>query len=192
LLAVVPLGISQWSESFQSWDPLLHNILNYHTDFGILRLGLLVGLSRSVGWGYISSFNEVIMCLQRAEMNLQGCTKFRNELLEEMKFRFFTSRPCVCLELYFKGGIFCIFGCFGFQACFSLDKVTYYYLIETGSSSVLKSMVSSPNYIRGVIYRLFVLIMYPRMGLRTIKRIKQFHANTKVLKLGASGSKKMN
>lgn len=178
LLALVPLGVTLWSESFQSWDPLLQNILNYHTDFGILRLGVLIGLSRSVGWGYISSFNEVIMCLQRAEMSLQGCTKFRNELLEGMKFRCFTSRPFIGLELYFKCGIFCMFGCFGFQACCSLDKVAYYYLVETGSSNIFKSMISSPMFIRAIIYRMFVLIMYPSMGLRTIKKIKQFHANT--------------
>lgn len=36
-------------------------------------------------------------------------------------------------------------------------------------------MYTSPNVVRSVVYRTFVLALYPSMGLRTWKKIQQYH-----------------
>jgi len=178
---------------------MIHSVLDYKSDGGALRYAAIYNLIKANGWGFLSSLNEFIMCFQRAEMSLQGVYEFRDEELKKMKYRFMTSRFMIGVELYFKLGIFFIFSCFGFLACCGLDQVWYTFYREvhaadvaegygTGGPSYLdgylyslwnamRYMANSALFWRSILFRVFLLLMYPFMGVRTVKKIKKFHSD---------------
>lgn len=186
LLGLMPLYIPTWAE-WRNVDPMVHNVLDYQSDGGSLRYAAMYGLIKANGLGFFSSLNEFIMCFQRAEMSLQGVDQFQDEEgLKKMRYRFMTSRFIIGVELYFKFGIFCVFSIFGFVACCGLDLVWYRFFMEevyaagTGGGGgginnaylysiwyALRYMASSPMFWRSVLFRLFLLTMYPFMGIRT-------------------------
>ena len=179
LVALLPLSMPMYLPSLSHINPLVTNILQYNKDGGTLREGLIDGNFRANGWGFLSSFNEVCMCFQRAEMNLQGVKTFREIKSSKMKIKIFSSRLMVGVELYFKLCIFFVFSIFAFRACCGLDMVMYQYLTEVHENMTLLQKISNigvcPLFIRSTIYRIFLLVMYPTMGLRTAKKIRTFH-----------------
>jgi len=200
LMGVLPLCIPTWAE-WTTIDPLVHNILDYTDGESKWRYAMIMGVLQANGWGFLSSLNEFIMCLQRAEMNWYGIATFHQlskakgqDLIKqdhEERTKIMTSRWVIGFELYFKFGIFCIFSCLGFRACCGLDQVYYGYLMEahgdgmTGENGVrydfdeswkaIKAIIVSPMFIRSVLFRVFMLSMYPMMGWRTVKKIRKFH-----------------
>ena len=129
-----------------------------------------------IGWGFISSMNEFIMCFQRAEMGAYGIADF-NSISTQLKGRkFMTSNWMIGLELYFKMGIFWIFPLISLKECFRLDKVWYDYHMmfhpDLSFFNVFLSVCSSVVTMRSLIFRMFVIALYPSMGLRTLKDYK--------------------
>ena len=177
LLVILPLCLPLFWEELNFLDPLIHGVLDYHADGGLLRLNAMDGVIRANGWGFVSSLNEFIMCFQRAEMNMQGVKDFRD--ISTLQKRIFTGRLAIGIELYFKFGIFCVFSLFGFKGCCDLDKVWYGYISQVHDDmsfmTVVGSIFCSPLFIRALVYRVFILVMYPMMALRTFKKIKKFH-----------------
>lgn len=183
LLVFIPLHFPMYFERFMHWNPLVLGIFEYYGDGGALREAFIDGGIRANGWGFISSLNEFFMCLQRAEMNSQGLKVFREISngadSNKERQRIFTSRFAIGLELYFKFGIFCIFSFFGFRACCDVDMAMYQYSAKLNEGlpvwNIFRSLLSSPSFIRTVSYRIFLLFMYPTMGLRTVRKIRHFH-----------------
>ena len=167
-------------------DPLVHGVLGMEGTE--LRLAGMDRLLKANGWGFLSSLNEFIMCFQRAEMSWQGVGDFRD--LSRMRTRLFTGRTVIGIELYFKLGIFWIFSLFGFKACCDLDKVWYSYFIEstamtandTNVWNAMRVICSSPMFLKAVVIRVFMLSMYPFMGVRTMKKIREFHREGGIMK----------
>ena len=178
LLLLLPLSIPTCFQQFQHLDQLANNMIEYDDDEeGKVSFRAINGLLIANGVGFLSSLNEVFMCFQRAEMNLQGVIFFRD--IKMIQKRIFTSRFMVGAELYFKFGIFCVFSSFSFKACCDVDRAGFEYLNEVSGEMPIWRKVgtvySSPMVIRGVLFRIFMLSMYPFMGLRTAKKIKLFH-----------------
>jgi len=154
---------------------------------------------RASGLGFLSSLNEVFMCFQRVEMNLYGIEHFRdipsllpnppNGKKQQQPRLVFASRFVIGLELYFKFAIFCIIPFFSFKALCDMDISSISFLTGEAATAaaeatdyslaamflLLASLLSSPNCIRGGIFRIFMLTMYPSMGKRTLKKIEQYH-----------------
>jgi len=218
LVGVLPLCIPIWAE-WKTIDPLVHSILDHTNNTNDdettkWRYAMIMGVLQANGWGFVSSLNEFIMCLQRAEMNFYGIETFHQLSMMDRnsnnskkhhghqgeRKKIMTSRWVIGFELYFKFGIFCIFSCFGFKACCSLDKVYYGHWMEVHGNGdgngandfdeswkAVKAIVVSPMFIRAVLFRVFMLSMYPMMGWRTIKKIQQFHRDGKGDRKGKQG-----
>ena len=128
------------------------------------------------GHAYISSLNEVFMCFQRVEMSLQGVTTFRD--ISSMKYHFFTSNIIVGMELCYKILFFWCISLFACKACCDFDMALYKSIVESGGDDqstlkILMTVYTSPAVLRGALFRLFSVIMYPSMGMRCYKKIKQ-------------------
>lgn len=202
LLGVLPLCIPTWASELRNADPLIHDILNYTASDsgGKWRYAMMNGILQATGWGFLSSLNEFIMCLQRAEMNWYGIELFTQLNSYPGRIKVMTSRCVIGIELYFKFGIFCIFSCFGFRAICALDQVWYGYLTEINGNGVndlymswkvVQKIVASPFFIRTVFFRVFMLSMYPTMGWRTFKKIQKFHLERSPCKKNADGEIRM-
>jgi hypothetical protein len=220
LCLVLPLCIPIWAQ-LESLDPLFFAVI--HSNNSKARSGLIIACLRATGLGFVSSLNEVFMCFQRAEMSWAGIFKFSDiphmninmninrisnrghgNHTSQIPIRIFTSRFMIGVELYFKFCIFCIFSLFGFKACCNVDLSYLAYILdpeispasEVASKSIwniARLIYASPNTIRAGIFRLFMLAMYPSMGMRTAKKIRAFHRNngTRMIDGGGGGNRKI-
>ncbi len=182
LLTILPLGIPAWAKMIDV-DPIFHGMFGTMKNIGktfdqAMRTKMVLAFRSAQGFGFISSLNEFLMCLQRSEMNLLGIEAFHK--IPEFKGRkFMTSRFVIGLELYFKLGIFWIFPLISFKHCFSLDSLWYeYHMKQNPDSSTINALLvvcSSPTILRVLVFRLFMIMLYPGMGLRTLRKIMRFH-----------------
>uniref|UniRef100_A0A7S2HVF9 TLC domain-containing protein n=1 Tax=Helicotheca tamesis TaxID=374047 RepID=A0A7S2HVF9_9STRA len=169
----------------KSIEPLVMDILHYKGD-QIWRTKMVYSILQGQGFGFLSSLNEFFMCMQRAEMNLNGLQHF-NDLSTERgmkrRWKLATSSLIIGIELYFKCCIFCGFSFFIVRALCGFDKAVYgYYMMKAASDTwqtrlhAIKGLVLSPLFMRCALIRLFILSMYPSMGKRTIQKIRQYHS----------------
>jgi len=107
---------------------------------------------RSNGWVMISSFNEVLMCLQRVDWP-QGL---------------FNSRRAYCLEIGYKCLIFSMFSMMG-----AYNTTLTFYRLATSCAASEPAVLSAATCVavcpvawRIVAYTIFLLVMYPWMGRR--------------------------
>ena len=194
LLVFVPLNIPMYCGRFMHFNSLVVGILGYYGDGESLRESFIDAGLRANGWGFISSLNEFFMCFQRAEMSSQGLKVFQQisddvdlPSYSKKRRRIFTSRFAIALELY-------IFSFFGFKACCDLDMAMYQFSAKINKGMPFwinaKSLLSSPSFIGSALYRIFILMMYPKMGLRTFKKIQKFHQEATGCKEIEKASKK--
>ena len=180
LTLIIPLGIPL-HQKMTKIDPTFHEIFGTVGSVGVdnaMRLQMINALLKALGLGFMSSLNEFIMCLQRSEMNVLGITAFQNIAYYKGR-QIMTSRLVIGLELYFKLVIFWIFpliSCFVYSR---VDKIFYdYHMGKNPNSNILNifmSLCSSVTLLRLLVHRMFMFCLYPKMGLRTFKKIMTFH-----------------
>ncbi|KAL7543815.1 hypothetical protein ACHAWF_011481 [Thalassiosira exigua] len=129
------------------------------------------------GFAYVSSLNEVLMCLQRVEMSLGGARSFRD--VPSLRRRFFTSRCAVGAELGYKLCFFWGMSILACKACCDFDRALYDAVVAPAAYDgsvwrTLATVYSSPAALRGALFRAFSMVMYPSMGMRCYKKIRQF------------------
>ena len=94
LLLVLPLSIPIWAD-LRHYDSDFFRMLDLD-ESNPFRQRLLGGYLLANGLGFISSFNEVLMCFQRVEMNIEGVSNFKQN--PRMKNRIFSSRVFIGVE----------------------------------------------------------------------------------------------
>eukprot|EP00984_Skeletonema_dohrnii_P028027 scaffold17849_cov95-Skeletonema_dohrnii-CCMP3373.AAC.1 len=181
LILALPLAIPLWA-NLRSVDPTVSTVLN--GDHSEIRNRFIDAYILASGFAYISSLNEVIMCFQRVEMTLAGITKFRD--IQMMKSHLFTSRGVVGFELCYKMCFFWGMSILACKACCEFDKSIYDAITAPVDydKPIWKTVVtlySSPAVLRGALFRAFSVVMYPSMGARCFKKIKQFLKEGEVL-----------
>ncbi|KAL3941446.1 MAG: hypothetical protein SGBAC_004186 [Bacillariaceae sp.] len=174
LLLALPFAIPTWAqmESIESSLPILS--LGEDNE---LRDEFIKGCMMASGFAYISSMNEVFMCFQRVEMSLQKAAKFTD--IPQMKHHFFTSRLIIGMELCYKLAFFwglSILACWG---CVKLPYAVYQMHMsneELALWHVPLKMITSPIVLRALLFLTFSVVMYPSMGSRCLRKVKQFFA----------------
>lgn len=181
IFLILPLGVPLWAE-LKNVDPIVHGILDTDNRNKLLRFAAIEGLRKAQCWGFISSLNESIMCFQRVEMMKNGIQSFKHISQISKGCKVMTSRLMIGIELYFKLSIFTLFSACSFYACYELDRTWYLYHMHLFGGrenslflGLLSSFSRSSIMLRLIIYRLFMLAMYPRMAIKTIDKIKRFH-----------------
>ena len=121
---------------------------------------------------------------------MAGIQSFRD--IPRMKSHFFTSRFVVGAELCYKLFFFWGMSLIACKACCDFDKSLYDSITASAASSLdsnnqsllrtLGTIYSSPAVLRGALFRAFSIVMYPSMGMRCLKKIKQFHREGKAVK----------
>lgn len=180
LILALPLAIPLWA-NLVSADPIALSILN--GDDSDIRSRFIDSFSIASGFAYISSLNDVTMCFQRAEMILAGVPTFRD--IPMMKSHLFTSRGVIGFELVYKLCFFWGMSILACKACCEFDKSMYDAIISPEDYDepmwkTIMSIYSSPAVLRGALFRVFSVVMYPSMGARCFKKIKQFLKEGKV------------
>jgi len=174
LLLALPFAVPTWA-SVGSIEPSLP-ILDLE-EGNEMRDMFIKGCMMASGFAYISSMNEVFMCFQRVEMSLQKATTFTD--IPQMEHHFFTSRLLIGMELCYKLSFFwglSILACYGcvmlqysvFQMHMSNDDLALW--------QVLFRVITSPMVLRGALFLAFSVVMYPSMGSRCLRKVKQFFA----------------
>ena len=181
LILALPLAIPLWA-NLNSFDPIVSTVLNGEDPE--IRNRFIDSYLLASGFAYISSLNEVIMCFQRVEMTLGGIVKFRD--IQMMKGHLFTSRGIVGFELMYKMCFFWGMSILACKACCEYDKSIYDAITAPldYDEPIWKSIMtlySSPSVLRGALFRVFSVVMYPSMGARCFKKIKQFLKEGEVL-----------
>ena len=181
---LLPLGIPMWARwtSIEPMLSLLPSLDAKETDFAISLL------FRGNGWGFVSSLNEAIMCFQRAELSLNGLSGMENLNEKRMsKFRFWTSWHIELIELFYKLMIFCCFSVLSIWATCHIDIFNYgLYHQENPTEHIISLLVKtymSPLQMRSVIWRLFIIILYPQMAKRTFLKLRRFLEETRPKKV---------
>ena len=172
LVLALPLAVPLWS-NLKSLEPALEILEVSIGD--ATRDRFVDAFTLASGFAYISSLNEVIMCFQRAEMSLQQVTSIRD--VDQMKFKLFTSRCVVGFELLYKLSFFWGMSLLACKACFDFDMSIYSFVSREEGVSTLSKVAyiyTSPAVLRGVLFRVFAIVMYPSMGARSLKKFKQF------------------
>ncbi|CAJ1949171.1 unnamed protein product [Cylindrotheca closterium] len=178
LLLALPLTVPTWAQmdAIESSLP----ILSLGEDSEI-RDEFIKGCMMASGFAYISSMNEVFMCFQRVEMSLQKAETFAD--IPQMKYHVFTSRLIIGMELCYKLAFFwglSILGCWG---CVTFPYAVYQMHMsndELALWQVLFKMITSPIVLTGLLFLIFSVLMYPSMGKRCVRKLKQFLAEGKV------------
>lgn len=208
LLLALPLAIPLWSgySSLQIFDPVSFAILDKATAnvSGVapdLRTDFINAYATASGYAYASSLNEVLMCLQRVEMSLAGVSYIRDVATKmSNQRRFFTSRAMLYAELSYKLVFFWGMSLVACKACFDFDWTVYKYYSSSISSSdnsnnnssehwmtttipLFLAVYTSPAVLRGVLFRLFTIVMYPSMGFRCLATMKRLHREGKGSKM---------
>ena len=181
LILALPLAIPLWA-NLRTFDPIVSTVLN--GDNTEIRNRFIDSYLLASGFAYISSLNEVIMCFQRVEMTLAGVTTFRD--IPMMKRHLFTSRGIVGFELMYKMCFFWGMSILACKACCEYDKSIYDAITAPVdyNEPIWKTIVtlySSLSVLRGALFRAFSVVMYPSMGARCFKKIKQFLKEGEVL-----------
>ncbi len=180
LCVLIPLGVHLWAHmlaEIRFVDPISFAMMDL--DIGSMyRTRFIEAGFKANGLGFISSLNEAFMCFQRAEMSLNEVHSFRE--IPRINRRFFTSRVIIGIELYFKLCIFWVFSVFSFKVACDLHQNHSEFIGEMaeGEEPAWRTMLLSMKslcVIRSIIFRVFILVLYPSMGMRTFKKIKQFH-----------------
>jgi len=202
LLLALPLAIPLWSGRgpLRVLDPPSFAILD---DDGIgnsdvaaaaevsdLRADFINAYATASGYAYASSLNEVFMCLQRVEMSLAGVSYIRDVATKMSdQRRFFTSRKILYAELSYNFAFFWGMSLVACKACFDFDWAVYNNYSSSSSSSnnnnssehwttiipLFLAVYTSPAVLRGVLFRLFAIVMYPSMGMRCLATMKRLH-----------------
>jgi hypothetical protein len=183
ILVILPLGIPLWANNF---DPIMNSLLR--ADNGEKEIAWSIAAINAIrcilGLGFLSSLNEVIMCFQRVEMTINGIDSFSHT--SQIKNKVMTGRLMIGIELYFKVAVFCFFSIAGFKVCCDLDKVYYSYYMHTNEGAsfwnALSAIFTSTTIWRTILFRLFLVSMYPFMGLRTIRKVIKFHEEGMMIK----------
>mmetsp|Transcript_8421 Transcript_8421/g.20260 ORF Transcript_8421/g.20260 Transcript_8421/m.20260 type:complete len:284 (-) Transcript_8421:255-1106(-) len=174
LLLALPFAIPTWAQ-LDSFEPSLP-ILSLGED-NELRDEFIKGCMMASGFAYISSMNEVFMCFQRVEMSLQKAAKFTD--IPKMKQHYFTSRLIIGMELCYKLAFFwglSILACWG---CVKLPYAVFQMHMSNDDLAlwqVLFKMITSPIVLRALLFLTFSVVMYPSMGSRCLRKVKQFFA----------------
>lgn len=180
LLLALPLAVPLWSGHalLRAFDPTSFFMLDDLPINDGLRADFINAYAAASGFAYVSSLNEVFMCLQRVEMSLAGVSSFR-DVPTIGKRRFFTSKYLIGAELCYKLAFFWGMSLIACKACCDFDRAVYNYAVaSSGSTSTwttLLAVYSSPAVLRGALFRAFSVVMYPSMGMRCLKKIKQLH-----------------
>ena len=179
LILALPLAVPLWA-GWRNVDPTAFTALDDDNggDLSEIRNHFMNAYLLASGFAYVSSLNEVIMCFQRVEMSLEGITYFRD--IPMMKRHLFTTRRGVigfelCYKMFFFWGM-SILAC---KACCEFDKSLFDAITAPVgyNEPIWKTVVtiySSPAVLRGALFRAFSVVMYPSMGKRCFKKIKQF------------------
>lgn len=183
LLLALPLAVPLWGNQ-RGFESTSSSIL----DFGVgneQRNHFVSAYMAASGFAYISSLNEVFMCFQRVEMSLQSVDSFND--ISSMKKHFFTSRFAVYSELCYKLSFFWGSSIIACKACCDFDKTLYDFITAplAYDEPIWKTMLtiySSPAVLRGALFRAFSIVMYPSMGKRCLKKIKQLHQEGRAMK----------
>jgi len=179
LILALPLAVPLW----MGWGTVdgANSILDLSLTNEV-RNNMIAAFTLASGFAYISSLNEVIMCFQRVEMTLGGVTQLHDPGLHQMKYRFFTSKFIIGFELCYKLCFFWGLSVMACKACCDFDKsLIEYFTTRDDQGSMLTALLStysSPAVLRGALFRLFSIAMYPSMGSRSLKKIQQ-HLNGK-------------
>ena len=130
------------------------------------------------GWGFLSSFNEFLMCNQQAENYLRARVGWAP--------RVFSSPFGVGLELSFKLAVFTVFpflsflGGLRYDGTFWSDERAARGAAGSPAADLLAAlssaaaMVRSPLWLRCCAWRVFILTKYPFMAKRGFSRLKRF------------------
>ena len=182
LFLALPLAVPLWA-GLRHVDPTIFAILdnnddNNDDDNDEIRHHFIDAFIVASGFAYISSLNEVIMCFQRVEMSCNSIENF-NDIPSMKKRHFFTSRVVVGFELVYKLVFFWGMSLLACKACCDFDKSMYDALTspldyDEPMWKTLITIYSSPAVLRGALFRAFSIVMYPSMGSRCFKKIKQF------------------
>ena len=185
LLMALPLAIPLWSgtNSLRQFEITSFDILENTTNDEQLRTHFINSYTLASGFAYISSLNEVFMCFQRVEMSLSGVHSFRE--IPTMNKRIFTSQFAVCIELCYKLCFFWGISIMACKACCDFDKALYDSIISSSTSTwrTLLTVYSSPAVLRGALFRVFSIVMYPSMGKRVLKKMKNLSRDMNSVKL---------
>lgn len=180
LILALPLAVPLWA-NWNNFESTSSSILDF--DVGDERRNRFIdAYTLASGFAYVSSLNEVFMCFQRFEMSLAGVTSFRD--VPSMTSQFFTSRRVVAAELIYKLCFFWGMSLLACKACCEFDYSLYDAIASSGAHNgslgrTLLAVYSSPAVLRGALFRAFSIVMYPSMGMRCFKKIKQFQREGK-------------
>eukprot|EP00980_Cylindrotheca_fusiformis_P030023 scaffold24217_cov113-Cylindrotheca_fusiformis.AAC.2 len=171
LLLALPLDLPIWN-GIRYLEPTL-SILDLEIGDPI-RNKFIQGCMLGTGFAYISSMNEVFMCFQRVEMSYLGVASFSG--IPSMKHHFFTSRLIIGMELCYKLAFFWGMSLFACKGCVDVPTALYTFHKSNGNPvwSSLLSVLLSPLVLRGALFLAFSVVMYPSMGSRCLRKIKQF------------------
>lgn len=196
LILALPLAIPLWAD-LRSFESASFSVLDLSIGDDV-RSRFIDSYTLASGFAYVSSLNEVFMCFQRVEMSLGGVTRFRDIPLmnkggDDRYYYFFTSRFAIGAELAYKLFFFWGLSIVACKACCDFDKSLYDSIIiiaGTGGDQdqrqaiwkTLLTIYSSPAVLRGVLFRAFSVAMYPSMGGRVLKKIREFQQEGKSAK----------
>ncbi len=186
LVLALPLAMPLWHIGLGYLDPTVLSILdddNGNFTSLEIRKQFMDAFMLASGFAYVSSLNEVIMCFQRVEMSLNSIRNFYDIPSSMMKKngqrRLFTSRFVIGFELFYKLFFFWGMSILACKACCEFDKSLYDAITSPLDYTepmwrTLLTIYSSPAILRGALFRVFSVVMYPSMGRRCLKKIKQF------------------
>ena len=145
------------------------------------------------GFAYISSLNEVIMCFQRVEMSMNSIRNFND--IPSMKKkksgrrrRVFTSRFVIGFELFYKLFFFWGMSILACKACCEFDKSLYDAITSPLEYTepmwrTLLTIYTSPAILRGALFRVFSVVMYPSMDEGVSRRLNNFSRRVEIEKV---------
>jgi hypothetical protein len=187
LILALPLAMPLWHVKLEYLDPTVLLILN--DDNGNItsleiRKQCMDAFMLASGFAYISSLNEVIMCFQRVEMSLNSIRNFNDIpsssiMKKSGRHCLFTSRFVIGFELFYKLFFFWGMSILACKACCEFDKSLYDAITSSLDYTepmwrTFLTIYTSPAILRGALFRVFSVVMYPSMGRRCLKKIKQF------------------
>ena len=182
LVLALPLAVPLWYVGFGYLDPTVVGILddeNGDVTSLEIRKQFMDAFILASGFAYISSLNEVIMCFQRVEMSMNSILNFNDIQKKSGRRRLFTSRFVIGFELFYKLFFFWGMSILACKACCEFDKSLYDAITSPLEYTepmwrTLLTIYTSPAILRGALFRVFSVVMYPSMGRRCLKKIKQF------------------